>query len=251
MAKCLCVNLDKGEYLDFGEFEENNHDDSPVCNTLEYFLATEWKGNYIVFVFEGDYVSDIFPDEDNAYEFVTFNYIERSVLNKVPRFSFVANTVTNEYYFKAALPESDDGTYICPLPFILSEKSCSGLMGISLNEDEETQVGRWNSGYVVATNSKEFCKGFTLFESPYRKECLVIKNLTGLNVVVTGSISGYTRFGVKKLIIDNGGNPKESVTKNTDLLVVGYKPGRAKLESARKNGTKIVYEKEFFEMLGA
>ena len=47
MSKCLCVNPDKEEYLDFGEFEKNNHDGSAACNTVEYFLATEWNGDML------------------------------------------------------------------------------------------------------------------------------------------------------------------------------------------------------------
>ena len=49
MSKCLCVNPGKEEYLDFGVFEENNHDGSAACNTIEYFLATEWNGDRIIF----------------------------------------------------------------------------------------------------------------------------------------------------------------------------------------------------------
>ena len=55
MSKCLCVNPDKEEYLDFGEFEQNNHDGSAACNTVEYFLATEWNGDKIIFVFDGKF----------------------------------------------------------------------------------------------------------------------------------------------------------------------------------------------------
>ena len=51
MSKCLCVNPGKEEYLDFGVFEENNHDGSAACSTIEYFLATEWNGDRIIFVF--------------------------------------------------------------------------------------------------------------------------------------------------------------------------------------------------------
>lgn len=249
MSKCLCVNPAKEEYLDFGEFEQNNYDGSPACSTVEYFLATEWCGDNVLFVFDGECKSDVFPDEDNVYEFVTSNYTERRVLNRVPNYAFIANTTLGEYYFKAALPESEDGPYICPLPFILSEKVNSDFMGVTLNEEEEANVGRWFGGNLVATNSKEFCDGFKLFESPYVKEIPISKSLSGLNVVVTGTISSFSRYGIEKVIEEHGGNPQANVTKKTDILVVGFKPGRKKLSDASKYGTKIIYEKDFFEML--
>ena len=249
MSKCLCVNPNKEEYLDFGEFTENNYEGSPACGTVEYFLATEWNGDRVMFVFDGKCRSTVFPEEDNVYEFVVSNYTERGIFNKVPKYAMIANTTTKEYYFKAALPESADGPYICPLPFILSEAGCSDLIDVKLNDKEAENVGRWVGGNIVATNNKEFCKGFTLFESPYVKESPYAKVLDGLNVVVTGTISSFSRFEVEKLIREHGGNPQKNVTKKTSLLVVGYKPGAKKLEDASKHGTKIIYEKEFFEML--
>lgn len=249
MSKCLCINTDKEEYLDFGEFEQNNYDSSAACSTVEYFLATEWQGDKVMFVFDGECTSDVFPLENNVYDFVICNYTERSVLNKVPKYTFIANTITNEYYFKAALPECEDKTRISPLPFILSEKGCSDLIGVKLNEKELQNVGRWIGGNIVATNNKEFCKGFTLFESPYVKESSIAKSLAGLNIVVTGTISSFSRYDVEKIIKEHGGNPLKSVTKKTDILVVGFKPGTKKLSDASKHGTKIIYENEFLEIL--
>ena len=62
-------------------------------------------------------------------------------------------------------------------------------------------------------------------------------------------ISSFSRFEVEKLIKEHGGNPQKNVSKKTDLLVVGFKPGSKKLADASKHGTKIIYEKDFFEML--
>ena len=249
MSKCICVNLDKEEYLDFGEFEQNNYVGSAACNTFEYFLATEWRGDKILFVFDGKSKSDIFPNEENVYDFVVYNYTERSVLNTTPKYSMIANTTTNEYYFKAALPQSEDGLNISPLPFILSEKSCSYLIGVTLNDKEEQNVGKWIGGNIVATNNKDLCNEFALFESPYVKENTFSKSLSGLNVVVTGTISSFSRYEVEQLIKDHGGNPQKNVSKKTDLLVVGYKPGAKKMSDSLKHGTKIVYENDFFDML--
>lgn len=249
MSKCLCVNPGKEEYLDFGVFEENNYDGSAVCSTIEYFLATEWSGDRIIFVFDGMGKSALFPDEDNVYDYVVNTFTERSVLNSVPKYTYIANTMTNEFYFKAALPESEDGPYICPLPFILSEKIRADLIGATLNEKELDNVGRWINGSIVATNNKDFCDGFKLFESPYAME-RTTKSLAGLNIAITGTITAFTRFEVENLIKERGGNPQKNVSKKTDILIVGFKPGVKKLEDASKYGTKKIYEKDFLKMIG-
>ena len=41
---------------------------------------------------------------------------------------------------------------------------------------------------------------------------------------------------------------QQSVTKKTDYLVVGTKPGKVKLDKASRYGIKTLTEKEFFEM---
>ena len=89
MSKYLCANIDKEEYLDFGVYSENITEGSPACNTLEYFMATEWARDRIVFFFQENERSNIFPDEENAYDYVLQNYTERSIL-KVDSSSSVA-----------------------------------------------------------------------------------------------------------------------------------------------------------------
>ena len=45
-----------------------------------------------------------------------------------------------------------------------------------------------------------------------------------------------------------GGDPAGSVYKNTDYLVVGENPS-SKLDKAKSLGVKIIYEKEFLNMV--
>ena len=250
MSKFLCANIDKEEYLDFGVYSENITEGCAACKTLEYFLATEWSKDRVVFFYQDSGKADIFPDEENAYNFVVQNYSERSVLNSVPKYTYIANVSNKEYYFKAALPESEDYSYICPLPFILSEQE-NNCFGDGIDEKEFKELGRWVGGNIVATNNKDFCSGYTLFESPYRMNNEFGSVLNGLNIVVTGTISGYTRSGIENYIRQHGGNPQSSVTKKTNLVVkADYKPGKKKLDDAAKYGIKVISEQEFFEMLG-
>ena len=49
--------------------------------------------------------------------------------------------------------------------------------------------------------------------------------LAGKTFVVTGTLAGYSRDEAHELIVQQGGRPTSSVSKNTDYLVAGEKPG--------------------------
>lgn len=71
----------------------------------------------------------------------------------------------------------------------------------------------------------------------------------GLNVVVTGTITGMTRKQITEVLTLMGASVSESVSAKTDVLIVGAMPGGNKLGSAMKNGTKIITERDFAELL--
>lgn len=62
--------------------------------------------------------------------------------------------------------------------------------------------------------------------------------------VLTGSLKNITREEAEEIIMNNGGKASSSVSKNTNYLVVGEKPG-SKLEKANQLGIKILTEEEF------
>ena len=61
---------------------------------------------------------------------------------------------------------------------------------------------------------------------------------SGLTFVVTGTLDGFSREGVKDFIEEHGGKVTDSVSKKTDYLVLGAEPG-SKAEKARSLGVKI------------
>ncbi len=67
--------------------------------------------------------------------------------------------------------------------------------------------------------------------------------LAGMTFVVTGTLAGFTREGVKEFIQAHGGKVTDSVSKNTSYLVLGENPG-SKLDKARKLGVKVIGEEE-------
>jgi DNA ligase (NAD+) len=67
--------------------------------------------------------------------------------------------------------------------------------------------------------------------------------LSGLTFVVTGTLVGFSRDGVKEFIEQHGGKVTDSVSKNTSYLVSGEAPG-SKLQKAQSLGVKIIGEEE-------
>jgi DNA ligase (NAD+) len=70
----------------------------------------------------------------------------------------------------------------------------------------------------------------------------------GKTFVFTGMLSRYTRGEAKEAVEALGGRAASSVSRNTDYLVVGAKPG-SKLTDAESNGTKIINEPQFEKLL--
>jgi len=75
------------------------------------------------------------------------------------------------------------------------------------------------------------------------------RKLEGKTVVVTGTLSRLTRDEVKELIHRHGGKPASSVSRKTDFVLVGEKPG-SKLAKAQQLGVRVLSEDEFFELVG-
>ena len=74
--------------------------------------------------------------------------------------------------------------------------------------------------------------------------------LTGKTVVITGVLSSMTRKKATEVLTLLGARVSESVSGNTDVLIVGMNPGGAKLGAAIRNGTKIITESDLAELLG-
>lgn len=72
--------------------------------------------------------------------------------------------------------------------------------------------------------------------------------LAGKLIVVTGTLSKYTRDGIKELIVNFGGKPSSSVSSKTDYLVAGEKAG-SKLAKAEKLGVQVLSEDEFEKLI--
>jgi DNA ligase (NAD+) len=74
------------------------------------------------------------------------------------------------------------------------------------------------------------------------------KTLTGLAVVVTGSLADFSRDEAKEAIVSRGGRAASSVSKQTDFVVVGENAG-SKAEKAEQLGVPILDEDGFRMLL--
>lgn len=72
----------------------------------------------------------------------------------------------------------------------------------------------------------------------------------GKTVVVTGSLSKYSRDEIERLIEQRGGRAASSVSKKTDFLIAGEAAG-SKLEKAKSLGVPVLTEAEFDDLISA
>jgi DNA ligase (NAD+) len=74
--------------------------------------------------------------------------------------------------------------------------------------------------------------------------------LRGVTLVVTGTLTGFSREGARVAVEDRGGKVASSVSSKTDAVVAGESPGGAKIQKAQELGVPIVDETAFVAILG-
>jgi len=72
--------------------------------------------------------------------------------------------------------------------------------------------------------------------------------LEGLSICITGSLS-KKREEYIKIIEENGGKFINSISKKTNMLLIGDNVGATKINKANDCGTKIITEDEFIKMI--
>jgi DNA ligase (NAD+) len=71
---------------------------------------------------------------------------------------------------------------------------------------------------------------------------------TGKKCVLTGTLASMGRSDAKKLIESFGGSLSDSVSKKTDILILGENPG-SKYDKAKALGIYIMEEPEFLKRI--
>jgi DNA ligase (NAD+) len=80
------------------------------------------------------------------------------------------------------------------------------------------------------------------------RDASVPRTLEGLTIVVTGSLTGFSRDDAKEAIVARGGKAAGSVSKKTDYVVAGDSPG-SKYDKAVELGVPILDEDGFRKLL--
>lgn len=80
------------------------------------------------------------------------------------------------------------------------------------------------------------------------KEEIVESYFTGKKVVLTGTLANYSRTDAKKIIEHLGGQTIDSVSKKTDIVLVGENPG-SKYDKAIALGIEIMNEETFINKI--
>ncbi|MCV7279764.1 NAD-dependent DNA ligase LigA [Mycolicibacterium flavescens] len=80
------------------------------------------------------------------------------------------------------------------------------------------------------------------------RDASIERTLEGLSIVVTGSLTGFSRDEAKEAIVARGGKAAGSVSKKTAYLVAGDSPG-SKYDKAVELGVPILDEDGFAELL--
>ena len=72
--------------------------------------------------------------------------------------------------------------------------------------------------------------------------------LTNQSFVFTGSLKNFSRTKAKDIILELGANVSNTLSKKTNYLVAGEKPG-SKIKYAQELNIPIIKEKEFLEII--
>ena len=113
----------------------------------------------------------------------------------------------------------------------------------------ETQINSIKNFFSNKTNLKivnELINLLNINEAQTIKKDGVLANKT---FMLTGKLNGISRAEAKSLIEENSGSIVSNVSKKLDYLIVGEKPTKRKVESAKKLKIKILNQQEWSKIL--
>ncbi|MDO4594129.1 MAG: NAD-dependent DNA ligase LigA [Tissierellia bacterium] len=105
-------------------------------------------------------------------------------------------------------------------------------------------VDFFNDENIKDSIDKLLSKGIKIKENNVE----IQSDLEGQKYVITGIIDNYKRDDIKNMLIKKGAKVATSVSKNTDYLLSGEKPG-SKRDKAAQLGIKILENEELYEFI--
>ena len=113
----------------------------------------------------------------------------------------------------------------------------------------ETQINSIKNFFSNQTNKKvlsELAKILTIKDSLEIKKDGLLKNKT---FMLTGKLSGMSRAEAKSMIEENSGAIVSNVSKKLDYLIIGDKPTKKKIDTAKELKIKIINQEQWLKML--
>ena len=177
---------------------------------------------------------------------------EKSIFNLLKSIEESKKTTLSRLIFSIGIPYVGEGT-----ANLLAENI--GSIEKLLEVDEEVLCSIDGIGEKVASSVISFFKDpinqkliaeLTFLGVCPREETNKIKGhpFEGKTFVLTGSLESLTRLDASNLIKERGGKISGSISKKTDLVLVGTNPG-SKLAKAKSLNIKILDEKTFQKLI--
>ena len=113
----------------------------------------------------------------------------------------------------------------------------------------ETQVNSIKNFFSNKTNLKvlnELGDILSINQNKIKRKKGILNDKTFL---VTGKLNGISRAEVKSIIEENSGTTVSSVSKKLNYLIIGEKPTKRKVLSAKELKIKIIDQSQFLKML--
>ena len=119
---------------------------------------------------------------------------------------------------------------------------------VALDDIGEITAQAITGWFADPFNAEELKNLTSQIEAEFKKKGDTSGIFGGQSVVLTGTLSQFTRSEAQKIIEDKGGVCQSSVTSKTTLVIAGEAAG-SKLLKAQKLGIKIIDEAQFKEMI--
>ena len=218
--------------------------------TLEKFINNGWIRNF----------GDLYELEQHRDDFInTPGFGEKSFERLQTAIENSRNCTLNQFIAGLGIPMVGRSTGRILNDFFNGDWDafetavCSGFDFTQLKDFGQTMHDNIHAWYADETEAKlwrPLLKHIN-FKKESEKETMN-NNLNnpffGKTVVATGKLEKYTRDGIQMKLLSLGAKPADSVTKNTDYLIVGENAG-SKLAKAQNLGIKTLTENEFEAML--
>lgn len=234
----------------------NDECPSKITKYIEYFVSKpamnidgvgkEWINTFVSsgLVKEPSDLYKITPDELNKCDRMG-ERLNKKILDAIDKSK---DTTLKRFIYALGMRQVGEGTADTLAKYFLSIEAFLNLSKEDLINIESIGSVSANSIYEFVYNDKTRQIILNLLDMgvvPKHEVKEIVRSfLTNKNVVITGSIEGYSRQMAKDLAERLGANVQSAVSKNTDILIAGEKAG-SKLKKASDLGVLVMTATEF------